>query len=91
MIFDGGKVRMAIRVTAGVTAMLLAITLTACKSAPNLTGKWAATGKTLENGEQNKGILDLSQRGLPLALLALSRQLPRQTSNYFVPRDFLEH
>jgi alpha-galactosidase len=43
--------------------MLLVFMLTACKSQPNLTGKWAATGKTLENGEQVKGILDLKQEG----------------------------
>jgi len=54
---------MAIRLTAGMAAMLLAVSLTACKSEPNLTGKWAAPGKTLENGEQDKGIIDLKQDG----------------------------
>ena len=63
MTLHGSKARMAIRVTAGAAALLLAMSLTACKKQPNLTGKWAATGKTLENGEQQKGILDLKQDG----------------------------
>jgi len=54
---------MALRLTAGSVALFLAMTLAACKKEPNLTGKWAATGKTLENGEQQKGILDLKQDG----------------------------
>jgi alpha-galactosidase len=32
----------------------------------SLTGRWAATGKTLENGEVNRGILDLTQTGSAL-------------------------
>jgi len=48
---------------AGIAGLLLAMTLTACKPAPNLTGKWFATGKTLANGEQQKAILDLKQDG----------------------------
>ncbi len=43
--------------------LLLAITLTACKSQPSLTGSWAATGKTLQNGEQQKAIFELKQDG----------------------------
>lgn len=43
--------------------LLLAVSFTACKKEPNLTGKWAATGKTLADGEQQKTILDLKQDG----------------------------
>jgi len=57
------RVRMAIGLTAGVAAMLLAISLTACNKEANLMGKWASPGKTLENGEQDRGILDLKQDG----------------------------
>ena len=52
---------------AGAAGMLLAITLTACKSQQSLTGSWAATGKTLENGEQQKAILELKQDGSQLS------------------------
>src|ERR1035437_4453189 len=52
---------------AGAAGMLLAITLTACKSQQNLTGSWAATGKNLENGEQQKAILELKQDGSQLS------------------------
>jgi alpha-galactosidase len=31
--------------------------------AQSLTGRWAATGKTMENGEQQKAVLDLNQVG----------------------------
>lgn len=31
--------------------------------AQSLTGRWAATGKTLDNGEQQKAILELKQDG----------------------------
>ena len=49
---------------AGMAGLLLAMMLTACKpAAPNLTGKWFASGKTLANGEQQKAILDLKQDG----------------------------
>src|SRR6185369_9040244 len=50
----------------------------------------ASVGELFDDKGGHKGILDLSQRGLPLALLALSSQLPGHTANYFVPRDFLE-
>jgi alpha-galactosidase len=45
--------------------LLLAVSLTACKQAapPNFTGKWAATGKTMANGEQQKFFADLNQQG----------------------------
>ena len=33
---------------------------------PSLAGRWAATGKTLHNGEQEKAILDLKQNGTQL-------------------------
>src|SRR5215470_12540924 len=49
--------------TACAAGVLVAISLLACKSTPNLTGRWAATGKTLENGEQQRAILDLKQEG----------------------------
>src|ERR1035437_7110979 len=52
---------------AGAAGMLLAITLTACKSQQSLTGSWAATGKNLENGEQQKAILELKQDGSQLS------------------------
>src|ERR1017187_82535 len=52
---------------AGAAGMLLAITLTACKSQQSLTGSWTATGKTLENGEQQKAILELKQDGSQLS------------------------
>lgn len=47
--------------------MLLTMTLTACKQqSASLTGSWVASGKTLENGEQQKAILDLKQDGTQL-------------------------
>jgi len=63
MTIHGSRARMATRFTASVAALLLAMTMTACKKQTNLTGKWATAGKTLENGEQQKGILDLTQTG----------------------------
>ena len=45
------------------TGLLLAVCLAACKSSPTVTGKWFSTGKTLENGEQQKAILELTQNG----------------------------
>ena len=42
--------------------LLLALTSTPGRG-QNLTGHWAATGKTLDNGEQQKGLLDLTQNG----------------------------
>jgi alpha-galactosidase len=53
----------AILFVAAAAGLLLAITLTACKSQPSLTGSWAATGKTLQNGEVQKAILELKQDG----------------------------
>jgi hypothetical protein len=32
----------------------------------SLTGRWAATGKTLDNGEPEKAILELTQTGSDL-------------------------
>ncbi len=63
MTFAGSHARMAIRFTAATSALLLALALSGCKKEPNFNGKWAATGKTLENGEQQKSILDLKQDG----------------------------
>lgn len=43
---------------------LLAVLLTgALAQAQSIAGRWAATGKTLHNGEQEKAILDLKQDG----------------------------
>src|SRR3954471_1123751 len=63
MNIHASRARLAFRLTAGTVVLFLATTLTACKKEPNLTGKWASTGKTLQNGEQQKGILDLKQEG----------------------------
>jgi len=63
MTIHRSEVRIAVRLIVGTAALLLAMTLAACKKQPNLTGKWAYTGKTLENGEVLKGILDLKQDG----------------------------
>jgi alpha-galactosidase len=52
---------------AGTAGVLLAFTLTACKSQQSLTGSWAATGKSLENGEQQKAIFELKQDGTQLS------------------------
>jgi alpha-galactosidase len=38
----------------------------ATSNAQSLTGRWAATGRTLENGEQEKAIIDLKQDGSQL-------------------------
>jgi alpha-galactosidase len=50
-----------------MAGLFLAMVFTACKSAPNLTGRWFATGKTLANGEQQKAILDLKQEGTQIS------------------------
>jgi len=63
MTIHNRRVRVAIRLILGTGVLLLTMTLTACKQQPNFTGKWAAAGKTYENGEQQKGILDLKQDG----------------------------
>jgi alpha-galactosidase len=57
----GKKTTLFVAYAAG---LLFAISLTACKpAAPNFTGKWAASGKTMANGEQQKAVLDLKQEG----------------------------
>ncbi len=54
----------AMRASLLFCAVLMVLAVTACKPAPKLTGKWAMTnGKALENGEQQKAILDLKQDG----------------------------
>jgi len=63
MTIERHKVRMATRMTACIAALLVVVSLSACKKQPSFTGKWAATGKTLQNGEQEKGILDHKQEG----------------------------
>ncbi|MCL2658980.1 MAG: glycoside hydrolase family 27 protein [Acidobacteriaceae bacterium] len=57
------------RVFVSVGMMLFVFCSTGLVSAeePNLTGRWAATGKTLHNGEQEKTIFDLKQDGTNLA------------------------
>ena len=46
-----------------VAACLAALTITACSTQPKFTGRWLLAGKTLENGEQLKALLDLKQDG----------------------------
>ncbi|MGB8258957.1 MAG: glycoside hydrolase family 27 protein [Terracidiphilus sp.] len=54
--------RRTISLTAAlVAAGLLATALAA--GAQSLAGRWAATGKTMDNGEQQKGLLELKQDG----------------------------
>jgi alpha-galactosidase len=55
--------RMATLLFAGAAGILLAIAPTDCRSQQSISGKWAATGKTLENGEKQIAILDLKQDG----------------------------
>ncbi len=53
---------------AAVCAIVAVVSLCAgFASAQSLTGRWAASGKTLENGEQQKAILELKQDGDKLA------------------------
>src|SRR5438477_235227 len=59
----GSRAGTAALLTACGAALLLSITIAACKKELSLTGTWAASGKTLENGEQKNGILDLKQEG----------------------------
>jgi alpha-galactosidase len=46
---------------AGIAGLVLGAALAA--SAQGLSGRWAATGKTLDDGEQQKAILELKQDG----------------------------
>ena len=46
--------------------MLSMLFCAAFARAQTLTGRWAATGKTLDNGEQQKAILALKQDGSQL-------------------------
>jgi alpha-galactosidase len=47
-----------------VLGLMLCLLLAAGLShAQSLTGRWAATGKTMENGEQQKAVLELKQDG----------------------------
>ena len=67
-IHRGSRAGTAALLAACGAALLLSFTIAACKKAePTLTGTWATTGKTLENGEQKKGILDLKQDGNQLS------------------------
>ncbi len=53
---------------AGVLGLFLCLTLLAAPAlGQGLTGKWMALGKTMENGEQQKAILDLKQSGNDLS------------------------
>jgi alpha-galactosidase len=62
MTIHRSRARMVLMLIAGAAVVLPAI-LIACKKEPNLAGKWATTEKPLENGEQQRGILDLKQDG----------------------------
>ena len=46
-----------------ILGLLLCLVGAATSQAQSLTGRWAATGKVLNNGEQQKGIFDLKQNG----------------------------
>jgi alpha-galactosidase len=61
------KAGRTVLLAAGVAGLFLAMLITSCKSAPDLTGRWFATGKTMANGEQQRTILDLKQTGNQLA------------------------
>ena len=63
-------------------------------------GQWSGNGRNehskaaiiyfFHDKGRHQGILDLYQRGLPLAPLALSRSLSGHTANNCVSRDFLK-
>jgi alpha-galactosidase len=63
MTIEGCRARRALRLTAGAALVLLAMTLTACKKEPNLTGKWTGPEKLLLNGETNNVLLQMTQTG----------------------------
>src|SRR5579862_5740023 len=65
-IHTGKRVGRNVFWAACAAGLLLTMTLAGCKSAPNLTGKWASAGKTMANGEQQKTIFDLKQDGTQL-------------------------
>ena len=46
-----------------VLGLLICLIYSASSQAQSLTGRWAATGKILNNGEQQKAIFDLTQNG----------------------------
>ena len=46
-----------------VLGLLISLIYSASSQAQSLTGRWAATGKILNNGEQQKAIFDLTQNG----------------------------
>ena len=57
------------RAARGIAALGCIITLflgVAAAGAQSLTGRWAVNGRTLENGEQDKSIVDLKQDGTQL-------------------------
>ena len=46
-----------------LAAMVIFLAISAAATAQGLNGRWAATGKTMENGEQQKSVLELKQDG----------------------------
>jgi len=54
------KAARAVAALGFITALLLSVSTARAQS---LTGRWAVNGRTLENGEQDKAIVDLKQDG----------------------------
>jgi alpha-galactosidase len=48
------------------SALLCGALLSGCSHAPNIAGKWVSNGMTLDNGEQQRMILTLTQNGSDL-------------------------
>lgn len=65
MIF-GRQAESSMKVSRALTVlelMLCLLLVTFSAHAQTLAGRWAASGKTLENGEQPKAVLDVNQVG----------------------------
>src|ERR1035437_4675342 len=56
----------AVAARTGMASLFCFMLLAASGYAQRLTGRWAATGKTLDDGEQEKAILELTQTGSDL-------------------------
>jgi len=52
---------------AGVAALSVCVALQLAAHGQTLTGRWIAEGRTLDNGEQQKSILELKQNGADLS------------------------
>ena len=77
--------RMVLKASAALGLIVLG---TSFAGAQDLTGKWAAEGRTLDNGEQQKSILELKQSGSDLtatfSTLGFTAQLTgKATGNHF--------